>query len=129
MATYNNEHKFRAYPLVYIKHTDVSMIEGNTLITICNAANKSVNNQVPGATKARGILNLYVKSYEARVFLLTNSLIINNHYINLFDENPYIHRSDEQSEQIIFKGLPLEHENYHISDFLKKSSRLKPVQI
>ena len=125
MATYNNEQKFNAQPPVYIKHTDVSMIKGNTLITICNAANNSVKNQVLGATKARGIWNLYVKSYEARVFILTNGLIINNHYINLFDENPYTHRSGGQSEKIIFKGLPLEHENDHISDFLKKFPQIE----
>ena len=46
MATNNNKQKFNAHHPVYIKHTDVSMIKGNTLITICNASNKSVNNHV-----------------------------------------------------------------------------------
>ena len=84
---------------VYIKHLDISMLRGNHLIVICNAARNVVKNQIVGAYKARGIWKIYVKNYEARVKLLTLGLTINNRHVDTYSENPFAHKYCELSEK------------------------------
>ena len=111
---------------VYLKHADVSMIRGNILITICNAANRVTPNNIVGAYKSRGIWQIAVKTQTARAQLLTQGISIDKHLVQLYDDNPYTHRAGETSEKIVFKGLPFEFQNYHITEFLKKFSQIEP---
>ena len=46
--------------------------------------------------------------------------------MQLYDDNPYTHRAGETSEKIVFKGLPFEFQNYHITEFLKQFSQVEP---
>ena len=66
---------------VYLKHADVSMIRGHILITICNAANHVTPNNIVGAYKSRGILQIAVKTQTARAQILTQGISIDKHLV------------------------------------------------
>lgn len=125
VADSSKKYNFIGNSPIYLKHSDVASTRGNILITICSAANRVANNQIFGATQSNGIWTIYIKSLEARVNLLTRGLTIDNHQVKLYDSNPYKRSQGEINEKIIFRGLPLEFENSHILNFLKRYEHIQ----
>ena len=114
---------------VYLKHAQISMIRGNILITICNATNRVTPNNIVAACKIRGIWQIAVKTQTARAQLLTQGISIDKQLVQLYDDNPYTHRTGETSEKIGFKELPFEFQTYHITKFFLYSLKLNQDQI
>lgn len=124
-ADTSKKYNFTGNSPIYLKHSDVSSTKGNILITICSAADRIANNQIIGATQSHGIWTIYIKSLIAKVNLLNHGLTIDNHQVTLYESNPYKRRDGEINEKIVFRGLPLELENSHIFNFLKRYEHIQ----
>ena len=106
---------------VYIVHADLSLdLDMRDIpLMLCEAMNKHVHGRVACAQKRDGIWFIWVKSEEARHYLVNtvHSILINNTNTQIHGAYPVV-QTRYPNEKIMFRDLPFDVPDAHIMDYL-----------
>ena len=96
---------------VYVKHADLPDTDIRHLpLSLCEAANTLIPDNVIGAQLINGIWAIWLKTTEAKNYLLEGGCSIGHHRVLLYGEYPIIVRRPP-TEKVLFKAVP-----FHVSD-------------
>ena len=112
---------FNVIKPVYIQHDDLpSELNIRDLpLIICEAVNNLVQGNTACAQKHDGVWSIWLKSVQARDYLLREAKVIRIHRnsIELFDEYPII-QTKFPSEKVMFRNLPFDVDDRDLLDYL-----------
>ena len=89
---------------VYIRDSDIN-VRGNTLISMCYAAQKQYPGEIHRAQLVNGFWSIYTRSNKTRAALVISGLNINGANIRVFDDKPFLH-GGKKTEKVVIKDLP-----------------------
>ena len=96
---------------------------------VCNAAAQVVgSDNIDGAQQIKNLWRLYVKSDDARMKLLTESLSLRNKHVQLLDRNPYSPRQTDDNLPVVrvtVADIPLSFDNQCIAEHLQTEYNLE----
>ena len=64
-------------------------LRGNTLLSLCYAANKQFPGEILGAQLVNNIWSVYLRSMNTRAALINSGLDINRSNVRVFDDKPF----------------------------------------
>ena len=102
---------------VYVRDSDINL-RGNTLISLCYAAQKQYPGEIHGAQLVNGSWAIYTRSTNTRVSLTINGLNINGTNIKVYDDKP-IPDGGLKTERVVIKDIPATIPPDRILAFLK----------
>ena len=106
---------------IFVVHNDlpIDLDMRDIPVIICDTLNTHVHGRVAGAQRREGIWFIWVKSQEARDYLMQNVKVlkIKNLDIEMHDEYPII-QTRYSNEKILFKDLPFDVPDSDILDYL-----------
>ena len=107
---------------IYVEHGDLpSELDTRDLpLIICETVNELVRNNVDGAQNRDCIWSIWIKSQEARMFLIreVKFLIIRRQRIKLHDAYPIIQTRYPSEKKFILRDLPFDVDDVDILDYL-----------
>lgn len=113
---------------LYLKNRDIYKGGEDRISSyeICKSALEVVGERnIEGAQLIRGVWKLYTKTETSHIKLLQCGLTIRGMSVNLYEDNPYTRKTDDDPvEKIIIKDLPLELDNAKIENALKEHEGL-----
>ena len=102
---------------VYVRDSDIN-VRGNTLISMCYAAQKQYPGEIHGAQLVNGFWSIYTRSNKTRAALVISGLNINGANIRVFDDKPFLD-GGKKTERVVIKDLPATIPPDRILSFLK----------
>ena len=85
----------------YVRDCDIN-VRGNTLISLCYAAQKSTSWANPWCSTLNGYWAIYTHSSKTRAALIPTGLNINGTFVKVFDDKPFID-GGKYTERVVIK--------------------------
>ena len=89
---------------VYVRDSDFNL-RGNTLLSLCYAANEQFPGEILGAQLVNNVWSVYARSMNTRAALINSGLDINGSNIRVFDDKPFFD-GGKKTERVVIKDLP-----------------------